>query len=244
MPSVFERVLELLFPSKCLACGGPSEGKAVCSRCKEELRPVEGDACPFCGRDRAFCRCEEGRDFLFERTVSQWYYTTSGAALIQSYKFRARRAAYDQVLGPAFELRVKKEYGLLGVDWIVPVPMYRGEARRRGFFHAGYIARSLGRAMGLPVREDFLVQVRDKRPQHSLRGRARQENVKGLYRASGQAQGARVLLVDDIATSFATMNACAGALLEAGAGEVLCAAPMTAAPLKDSVTRTDFGRQK
>ena len=224
-----QKLMDLLFPPRCLVCG--AAGEPLCQSCRKGLRAVEERACPFCGRGKALCRCDYGKDFLFERTVSQWYYTESGAALIQNFKFKARKNAYDLVLGPAFESRVLREYGGLGADYIVPVPMYRGEARRRGFCHAEYIARSLGKAMGIPVREGLLLQSRKKLPQHSLKGKARAENVRGIYQTSDRADGDCVLLVDDIATSFATLGECAGALRSAGADRVLCAVPMTAAPL-------------
>ncbi|MDD2955098.1 MAG: double zinc ribbon domain-containing protein [Oscillospiraceae bacterium] len=233
MSALGARLLAALFPPRCLSCGALTGGPTLCGDCQKGLVPVEEPACPFCGRGKGVCRCDYGEKFVFERTVSQWYYTKSGARLIQRYKFEGKRAAYDRAVGPAFEEKVLREYGGIPIDFIVPVPLYRGEERQKGFHHTGHIADSLGKRLGCPVRREALIQTRKKRPQHALNGPERAENVRGIYRSPERMECACVLLVDDIATSFSTLNECARALLAAGADRVLCAAPMTAARLPE-----------
>lgn len=109
----------------------------------------------------------------------------------------------------------------LGVDVVVPVPLHPQRLERRGYNQAALLAAVLARGVGLPLLERALVRVRNTRPQMSLGREARRANVAGAFRAvDGAVEGQRVLLVDDVCTTGATLEACADALREAGAAEV------------------------
>jgi ComF family protein len=102
---------------------------------------------------------------------------------------------------------------------LVPVPLSRSRARRRGYNQAERLASALARGSGLGFRPDLLRRVRDTRTQTALAPEARQANVAGAFVEAGQSE-ARVVLVDDVFTTGATLAAAATALLEAGAESV------------------------
>lgn len=107
------------------------------------------------------------------------------------------------------------------VDIAVPVPLHPSRLRHRGYNHSALLVRELSVASGLPVVEDCLVRVRATAPQVQLNARERRENVAGAFQcADERLAGARVLLVDDVCTTSATLNACAEGLLAGGAREV------------------------
>ena len=109
-----------------------------------------------------------------------------------------------------------------GVTW---VPMSPQKLRRRGYNQSELLAKAVAKELGLPA-WNLLEQVRETDTQHSLTRAQRADNVRGAYRAKSATLGKRVLLVDDIVTTGATLRACAQGLYGAGAQKVcaVCAA--------------------
>ena len=108
-----------------------------------------------------------------------------------------------------------------GFDGVAWVPMSPEKLRARGYNQSELLARYLARELGLPPLP-LLRQTRQTQPQHSLSRPQRADNVRNAYAASQEARGRRVLLVDDIVTTGATLRACAQALYQAGAQDVAC----------------------
>lgn len=107
------------------------------------------------------------------------------------------------------------------LDWVVPVPLGIARLKERGYNQVDLIARPLAMGAGIPYRSHGLIRVRETRSQVDLSIDERRENVHGAFEASsGWASEQRVLIVDDVATSSATMDACASAILQAGAETV------------------------
>jgi competence protein ComFC len=108
-----------------------------------------------------------------------------------------------------------------GIDLIVPVPLSIARLAERGYNQSVLIARPLALGVKLVYRSNALERTRDTRSQVDLNAKERKENVAGAFRARSRfVQNKRVLVVDDVATSGATLDACAVALLEEGALEV------------------------
>jgi ComF family protein len=106
----------------------------------------------------------------------------------------------------------------LPADVIVPVPLHPDREAERGYNQAGLLARALAEQVGLPIREDGLMRVRATSPQVTLNAKERQSNVAGAFRVGkGHIAGKRVLLIDDVCTTGATIEACAQALKAEGA---------------------------
>lgn len=106
-------------------------------------------------------------------------------------------------------------------DVVVPVPLHSCRERERGYNQAALLAGPLGRAVGVPVRPHALQRVRATAAQVSLNAAERMANVAGAFRCNDPAlRGANVLLIDDVCTTGATLEACADALLSAGARAV------------------------
>jgi ComF family protein len=104
---------------------------------------------------------------------------------------------------------------LAGADILVPVPLHRSRQRERGFNQA----RQLAKHLGLPV-INALARTRNTASQADLPASKRGANVRGAFVARAGVDGLTIVLVDDVATTGATLNACAAVLLDAGAREV------------------------
>ncbi len=107
-------------------------------------------------------------------------------------------------------------------DLVLPVPLHSKRQRRRGFNQAALLAAELSKACGYRMGAADCVRVRDTRPQMGLRAAERQRNVAGAFEVPRpeRLHSRRLLLVDDVITTGATVNACAQTLLDAGAGRV------------------------
>jgi ComF family protein len=109
----------------------------------------------------------------------------------------------------------------LPADLIVPVPLHLDRLQVRGYNQAALLTRELSERSGLPLEEGSLVRIRETAPQVALKADERRKNVRGAFRGQGEKLRHRhVLLIDDVSTTGATLEACAEALREKGARSV------------------------
>ena len=209
--------LDAILPQQCFACGAGSGGGVLCDDCRAEL-PGRGRArCPVCAIEQP-----EG--------------LVCGACIITPPPFGASRAALDyafpadrmvQALKYAHRLSLSRLFVELmaaepcpQADLVVPMPLHPARLRLRGFNQAAELARPLAAAWGIPLRLDGIVRDLDTHPQAALPWKARAGNVRGAFRVRGSVEGLRVVVVDDVMTTGATLDALAGCLLSAGAASV------------------------
>lgn len=219
LQQIRQGLLDLLFPPRCVGCG--RVGVQLCDSCRAELKPVLPPVCPLCGRPTArpqLCsRCRQS-PLQIDGVRSALYFDGALRAAIHALKYRRAQ----DLAGPLGEI--------LGIYWrdhpipadvIVPVPLHPARERARGYNQSALLARGLSEAAELPVRKDLLARVRATAPQVELGAEARRENVRHAFHcATEAAAGLRVLLVDDVCTTGATLEACSQALRAGGASSV------------------------
>jgi ComF family protein len=105
-------------------------------------------------------------------------------------------------------------------DVIMPVPMTRTALVKRGFNQSALVAAGVGRERGISLRLDLLHKIKETPPQLGLSRRARLSNLRGAFSAEPGVKGLRVIVLDDVITTGATMRECARALKRAGAAEI------------------------
>jgi ComF family protein len=231
--------VDLFLPHRCALCRtilGPERG--LCGACWAELRFVTPPWCSRCGRpfgeDDAgldpcgTCRREPG---VIERTRAALAYDDRSRRLIIAFKHYGR-LSLRPLLGRWLELPAGEL--LADADLIAPVPLHRRRLLQRGFNQAALLADGLERAGGPPHVPDLVRRVRATASQQGLGARARRGNVtSAAFRVRPRHRpalaGARVLLVDDVLTTGATLEACARVLLAGGAAAVdaVCLARVT-----------------
>ena len=219
----------LLFPDLCRVCNQPLESFTavpVCDACLRSIRPYEGLECGRCGlflegpaplHGSALCGlCRRGA-FVFDEARSFGRYEGVLQAVIQRFKYDGFRPLARPLA--AALLAAMRRLQPKAWDGIVPVPLHRNRQRERGFNQAALLAARFSRLCGIPMEPEDCVRVRDTRPQTGLRATQRRNNVAGAFHVPvpQRVQRRRLLLVDDVLTTGATVNACAQALLEAGA---------------------------
>lgn len=216
-------ILDGLLPCICLLCRVRTESGGLCRPCQADL-PRNHPACPHCAAytidtTRACGRCQ-ARPPNFARLVVPLRYEFPVDALLTRLKF-GRELALAEPLGSLIGTAVSG----IDVDIVVPLPLHWRRLLVRGFNQAERLAAVAAARLDRPIHRRALDRRRATRPQTSLDKRARQSNVAGAFRARADAvSGRRVLLVDDVVTSAATVSAASAALYRAGAKEVTVAA--------------------
>ncbi|CAK0762759.1 competence protein ComFC [uncultured Gammaproteobacteria bacterium] len=222
--------LNLLLPPRCLSCGEVVERQGgLCAPCWKRLTFLVPPWCVCCGHPFEFAI--GGDD------------TLCGACLAKAPLFRSARAAltYDDASRPlvlglkhADQTHAASAYagwlvrvggnGLSEADLIVPVPLHRWRLFHRRYNQAALLAQGLGRLVGKPVHTDLLNRSRATPTQGGLNRSGRQRNVRGAISVRSGRQsccrGARVVVIDDVLTTGATVGECARVLLRAGATSV------------------------
>jgi ComF family protein len=222
--------LDLVYPPTCLACrAATADAEALCARCWRQMRFIERPFCerlgtpfeqdhgpglispqaaadpPAFGRARAVARFEDGPS---RSLVHRLKYSDRGELARPLGRWMAR-AGLD-VLADA--------------DLLAPIPLHPFRLWRRRFNQAAALAEAVGRQAGLQCDPFLLARVKATRAQVGLSRPQRAQNVQGAFRvppeAEARVRGARIVLVDDVLTSGATVNSAARALLRAGAGTV------------------------
>ena len=122
--------------------------------------------------------------------------------------------------------RVRAVFPDVSFDAVCFVPMSRKRRRSVELNHSELLARAAAKELGVKLCKNMLMSIKNTETQHKLDFPARVKNVTGAYRASERAAGKRILLVDDIMTTGATLNECAKQLMLAGAEYVYCAAAL------------------
>ena len=212
-------LLNLLYPPHCVACG--KLGAWFCMGCVETTPAPEPPLCRHCGKPRVragLCEdCRQSRSYLAGMRSVALHLPPIRQA-VHALKYEGLKVL-AQPLGA-----MMAEYwqrAPLPANVIIPVPLHRARIRQRGYNQSLLLARVLGEQIGLELRADLLTRERDTRSQVGLKVAERRDNVSGAFRCrADDLQGQRVLLVDDVLTTGATLESCAGALLGAGAAEV------------------------
>jgi ComF family protein len=227
---LLDRLLHALLPAPCLGCGEPLPAArsplGLCGRCRAALATPLRQACAVCARPLAAWalpadyRCGACRESppAFDRLLALWSYQPPLDAVVRGLKFG--RLDY---LGSHLAAALVEGLGdrLAGFDRVVPVPLHWRRRLARGYNQAERIARPLSGLLGLPCAP--ALRRRRATPPQSLQGRAaRLTNLRKAFQVPRpeRVHGLRILLVDDVATTGATLDAAAAALRKAGAATV------------------------
>lgn len=213
-----QMALDLLYPPRCPGCR--RLGFLFCQTCQGRIEPLPEFGCHRCGGPvRAPGLCDTCRDIPshLDAIFSAAVFTYPLRDAIHDLKYnngRALAAPLGQHMAAAWRARG------LAADLIAPVPLHPDRQAERGYNQSVLLARVLAAEVSVPLDERLLVRQRATAHQVGLGRADRTKNVAGAFMCQGNAAGKHVMVVDDVATTGATLEACAAALRAAGASTV------------------------
>ncbi len=229
----YDSVLALVYPQRCGACDRSVDSRhdgVACSTCWDATRIFDEDdtLCWKCGALSTATVAEDKRQTVRCGRCDANSFTAARACGLYDGALRASILALKRESTVARRLvqtlrQTQQRAPLAEADLIVPVPLHASRERERGFNQAVVLARELARATKLPIDEYSLVRrVHTERHRAGMDARARRDSVEGAFevRQPEPVAGRRVLLIDDVFTTGATVSECAAVLKSAGGTDV------------------------
>jgi len=212
--------LNLLFPKWCVGCG--KEGDFICSSCRRSIPRIMPLLCPRCGKPQPsgiLCPgCINWRAEI-DGIRSPFQFDGIMRQAIHQLKYKNLRALVEPLAGLLNDYLITNP---IPGEVLVPVPLHRKRLRERGYNQSSLLAKELGKLLNLPVVDDCLIRQQHAPPQaRTSTIEERRNNVAGAFTCHDhRLRDKQVLLIDDVSTSGATLDACATALKANGATSV------------------------
>ncbi|BAT71897.1 competence protein ComFC [Thermosulfidibacter takaii ABI70S6] len=219
-----EKWLDILFPNYCVSCSQFSTD-VLCSFCQRAIKPLDG-FCLKCGKplkSGCFYGCGNciDKNLLFDKFISLYSFSTV-QRIVHNFKFvgslKAKRALERLLIKGISEHKEMSKW-LSGFQYVIPIPMSWQRRFIREFNHAKLIAEILAEELDMEVLKNVLLRARHTPRQALLGRRERLKNIRGAFKLKKKVPE-RVVVVDDVATTMATVLEAAKVLKENGAKEV------------------------
>lgn len=225
---LIRNIRQAIFVDKynCINCGKELANPnryGLCDECKSKIEFLHDDICHKCGRreksEADYCLTCQAHERHFLRNRSVCVYDGVAKTLIHRYKFGGKKYYCRYFANTLVDKYLDEGYDC---DVVVSVPISKERARKRGYNQSQIVAKSLAESLKLPYVGECIVKSKDNIEQAKLSGKEREENVLGVYKVIDKTavKGKRVLVVDDVLTTGATMSEVARVLYKAGAQKV------------------------
>lgn len=193
---IIDFVFNVVFPPKCCVCGTIGDD-AFCQKCVSQIKYIPHTA---------------------GTTASVAVYDGVIKKAIKKLKFNKKKQ-----LAPVLSKIMLNNARITDFDAIIPVPLHKTRSKVRGFNQSELLAKDISVFYKMPILTDILVRVKNTSPQFGLKKGERHANIQGAFAVTGadKITGKKILLIDDILTTGATLNECKNELLSAGAERVM-----------------------
>ncbi|KIH76075.1 hypothetical protein GFER_12550 [Geoalkalibacter ferrihydriticus DSM 17813] len=226
-----ESLLRLFLPPCCPLCDArladdEARSHCFCALCRSGMRFLASPCCPRCslpypapGGSDHLCETCQRQEPPFVWAAAVGHYEGALRQAVQDFKFGGR-LDLDRPLGVLLLERTGDRIRAFAPDLVIAVPLHVTRLRERSYNQSLLLARALAKPLRLPAPARLLVRVRVTGNQQGLTGAQRRRNLRRAFCATGEVAKRRVLLVDDVMTTGATVAECSSALIRAGAAEV------------------------
>lgn len=216
-----EMAVSLLYPRRCPVCDRITTGGALIHEgCRKNIKIVRGSTCLKCGKpikneEAQYCSdCEKTRHY-FDRGYSLFKYRSVSGSI---YRFKySGRQEYAAFYAEEMRRHLGDVIKRLGPDALIPVPMYRRKERIRGYNQAAVLAETMGKELGIPVDMQIIKRCKNTVPMKILDEKGRKANLKKAFNiAQNEVKYNCIILIDDIYTTGATLDAVAKVFRDKG----------------------------
>lgn len=223
-------LVDMIFPPACPICGKPlgyenGKRKRICENCIGKIQYIQEPRCMKCGKqiessDVEYCYDCEQKKHNYNRGVAVYAYTDGIKQSLYRFKYQGKRE-YACFYGLEAAKHCKMYIDRWGIDLIIPVPMYAAKQKKRGYNQAELIALELGKNLNIPVDTGNLIRSKKTIPMKELNDIERRKNIENAFHMKANVvKYKKILLVDDIYTTGATIDKCAEVLQKHEAKEI------------------------
>lgn len=217
-----EAILSLFFPKRCRFCDDVIDfRRSECKKCADDLGEITGEICLLCGHMKKDCFCGN-RKHYYRAIIAPFYYEGPAGKAIK----RLKRVADEKTID-MFANEMARSFDELlpefTYDLVTSVPLSEKTYNARGYNQAHLLAEAFAQRVSLPYVET-LAKIYEVDTQRTLSKTERTGNLLGVFEPfiGDISGGKRIILIDDVKTTGATLNECAKTLMIAGAAEVVC----------------------
>lgn len=214
----FDRLLDILMPQDCFVCGQSCAASLVCRVCAASMPCLPEDSCPICASPSpgaGVCVMCQRKAPAFDTTQALYRYAFPADRMVWALKYRNRLALARYFGEMLADLPLPEP-----ADFVLPMPLHRARLRERGFNQAVEISRPLARLRGLALAPLAAERIRNTAAQADLPLIERKANMLGAFACRARLDGLNVVVVDDVMTTGATLEALARTLKQHGAARV------------------------
>ncbi len=226
------KLLDFLYPQSCMHCQEAHSGENIfCVGCSTQIIRLNGPCCFICSTPFvSFAstshspshRCDACRKAPppFSKAITPLLYEGPLATAIRQFKYQKK----NHLAVPLARL-IAHDLAHLSIDYVMPIPLSPSRLRSREFNQSLLLAQQIGRVCAVPYLIDAMIRIRETPPQVGLSRKERDQNIKGAFHVTtpNAIKARRILLIDDVYTTGATVKEGARMLMQAGAQDVVVA---------------------
>jgi len=219
MKSSINDLVDLLFPNCCPGCGQPlvAGERHLCNSCELDL-PLFALSEQILDRFAGRIKLAEARAYI------KFYHGGLAQKLLHSIKYKNNQEL-GEYLGKMFIAHLQNSGKFGKPDVVIPIPLHKSKLRVRGYNQSEALARGMANALGISVDTTSVIRVKKSETQTKKDRAARWQNVSGIFAVTNDSlNNKHILLVDDVITTGATLEACGQTLLDAGVASLSIAA--------------------
>jgi len=225
----FQFLVEQTLPARCLLCHLSSNQKLICQYCNDALS-IPRPCCLHCGlslsKTQAFCGDCLKQKHSFTQLHAIANYQTPYPTLIKKFKY-TKQLIFGELLADLLLESIQSNISptqLSTIDYLLPVPLHKKKLYQRGFNQAQLLAEKLAKQLHIPILTKTVSRAKETVAQENLSLTERKKNLSKAFDISvnkkQNIQGRRIIIIDDVVTTGATVNSLAKALLQAGAKQI------------------------